>query len=328
MRPLLSLLLASCCLFSQPASSSRVERELDRISRVSGGTAGATAIHLESGRRISLRGGEGFPMASTVKVPIAVQMLTKVDAGEVRLDQMVELQPSDLHPGSGTLSDLFNKPGVALSVRNLMELMLLISDNSATDIVLRMAGGGPAVTGRMKTLGIQGINVSRPTIELIADAIGVDKRDSGVRTIDGFNGLAKQLTPELRAAARAKFEVDPQDTSTPDSMALLLQRLYKGELLNPASTALLLDIMDRCRTGGARLKGLLPADTKVAHKTGSILGTANDVGIMTLPEDAGHVAIAAFVKSSTKTAAEQDRGIAEIARTVYDYFLYSKPDVR
>jgi beta-lactamase class A len=54
-----------------------------------------------------------------------------------------------LHPGSGTLTDLFAQPGVALSVRNLMELMLLISDNSATDVLLRIAGGGDAVKARL-----------------------------------------------------------------------------------------------------------------------------------------------------------------------------------
>ena len=85
---------------------------------------------------------------------------------------------------------------------------------------------------------------------------------------------------------------------------------------------LLLDIMRRCRTGDARLKGLLPADTVVAHKTGTIGGTTNDVGIITLPDGAGHVAIAVFVKASDKDAASRERAIAEIARAVHDYFLF------
>ncbi|HXG65839.1 MAG TPA: serine hydrolase, partial [Blastocatellia bacterium] len=131
----------------------RLEREIARLAEVSGGIVGATAIHLETGRRVSLNGGERFPMASTYKVPIAVQLLTRVDKGEVSLSKMIEVQQSDLHPGSGTLTELFNKPGVALSVRNLLELMLLISDNSATDLVLREAGGAAAVTARMRELG-------------------------------------------------------------------------------------------------------------------------------------------------------------------------------
>lgn len=320
---LAATLLSTLAIHAQNHQSV-VEREIDRISQVSGGIAGATAIHIESGRRVTLRNTDTFPMASTVKVPLAVQLLTKVDNGELRLDQMIEIHEADLHPGSGTLTDLFNKGGLALSIRNLMELMLLISDNSATDVLLRLAGGGDAVTARMKALGINGIQVSRPTLGLISDAIGVPDAQGGPHTIDGYTTRSKAVTPEERASARARFEADPRDTSTPDGMAALLVKLYKGELLKPASTTLLLDIMDRCRTGNARLKGLLPADIKVAHKTGSILGTANDVGILTLPDNAGHVAIAVFVKNSTKSEADKDRGIAEIARSVYDYFLFTR----
>src|SRR6266567_1600934 len=157
---------------SDPALQ-RLEREIARFSAVSGGVVGVTAIHLETGRRVSMNGTERFPMASTFKVPIAVQLLTRIDKGEVKLDQMIDIKQSDLHPGSGTLTDLFNKGGLALSVRNLMELMLLISDNSATDVMLRTAGGAEAVTARMRSLGIEGINVNRSTAQLIADWVGV-----------------------------------------------------------------------------------------------------------------------------------------------------------
>jgi beta-lactamase class A len=83
-----------------------------------------------------------------------------------------------------------------------------------------------------------------------------------------------------------------------------------------------LDIMRRCRTGEARLRGLLPEGTEIAHKTGTIGGTANDVGIITLPDNAGHVVIAAFVKSSQKEVPARERAIAEIARAVHDFFLF------
>ena len=150
----------------------RLQREVVRLSAISGGKVGVGVIHLESGRELFVNADESYPMASTYKVPIAVQLLTRVDSGKVRLDSMVALKPSDLHPGSGTLTQLFDDPGVSLSVRNLLELMLLISDNSATDITLRTAGGGAAVNARLTTLGIGGISVNRPTVELIADAIG------------------------------------------------------------------------------------------------------------------------------------------------------------
>ena len=308
------------------SSLQALERELARVSAVAGGTVGATAIHVESGRRVSLNGGERFPMASTFKVPVAVQLLTRVDKGEVRLDDMITLKRSDLHPGSGTLSGLFNKPGVSLSVRNLLELMLLISDNSATDVLVRLAGGPEAVTARMRALGLDGIDVSRPTLNLIADWAGIEalppEQDYSPEL---FETRQKAVTPEQARAAALRFDADPRDSSTPDSMAALLLKIYRKDLLSASSADLLLDIMRRCQTGEARLKGLLPPGTEVIHKTGTIGGTTNDVGIITLPGDAGHVVVAVFVKGSEKEVPERERGIAEIARAVHDYFLFRPP---
>ena len=305
------------------ASLKRLEREIVRVSEVAGGVVGVSAIHLETGRQVSMNGTERFPMASSFKVPIAVQLLTRIDKGEVKLDQMIEIKQSDLHPGSGTLSDLFNKGGLAVSVRNLMELMLLISDNSATDVLLRTAGGAEAVTARMRALGLEGINVNRSTAQLIADWAGLSNLPPEDQwTPATFRAAFASVKPEEQKAAAKRFDADPRDTSTPDAMAALLERIYRKELLKPESADLLLDIMHRCRTGEARLRGLLPQGTKIAHKTGTIGGTTNDVGIITLPDNAGHVAIAVFVKSSEKDGSARERAIAEIARAVHDFFLF------
>lgn len=280
------MILTLLLLFAADPALDRLKAEITRLAQVSGGRVGASAIHLESGRSVALNGAEMFPMASTFKVPIAVQLFDLIDAGKVTLDQMVEIKPEDLHPGSGILTDLFNKPGVVLSVRNLLELMLLISDNSATDILLRLAGGPEAVSARMRAMGLAGIRVDRPTLGMI------------------------------RALAKPDFDASPEDSATPDDMARLLTIVYRRG-------GLLLDIMRRCRTGDTRIKGLLPAGTVVEHKTGTISRSANDAGIITLPGDAGHVALAVFVKSSTRPAADRDRAIAEIARAVHDFFVFN-----
>ncbi len=310
---------------SSPANDVALERlaqEIARLSKVGGGTVGATAIHIETGRRVSLNGKDRFPMASSVKVPIAAQLLTRVDRGEVRLDEMIAVEAKDLHPGSGTLSELFNKPGVALSVRNLLELMLLISDNSATDIILNKSGGGELVTQRMKELGSDGISVNRSTARLISDWIGVtDLPPEGEWSLDLFEKKYQAVKPEDRQAAAKRFDTDPRDTATPDAMADLLVRIHRKDFLKKDTAELLLDILRRCQTGAARLKGLLPDGTEVAHKTGTIGGTTNDVGIIALP-DGTHVAIAVFVKASEKEIPARERAIAEIARAVHDFFLF------
>src|SRR4029434_2384633 len=100
----LALILSCCALASAQTTAPnnsrvvsdsalpRLEREIARLVKGAGGVVGVTAIHLESNRRVSLNGGDRFPMASTYKVPIAVQLLTRVDKGELRLDQKIQGQ--------------------------------------------------------------------------------------------------------------------------------------------------------------------------------------------------------------------------------------------
>ena len=135
------------------------------------------------------------------------------------------------------------------------------------------------------------------------------------------------LTDSSRAAARSAFDADPRDTSTPDGMARLLEMIWRQQAVSAASSALLLDIMYRCATGAERIKGILPPNTRVAHKTGSLAPgrgvrggvVANDVGIIDLPNGAGHLITAVFVKNADD-AVLADQTIAQIARAAYDYF--------
>ncbi len=118
-----------------------LEQELLRLGALSGGKMGIGVIHLETDQRLYINNKERYPLASTYKVPIAVQLLKRVENGEITLNDMTDVQPKDQHPGSGILSDLLVAPGVKLSLRNQLELMMIISDNSATDICLSAAGG-------------------------------------------------------------------------------------------------------------------------------------------------------------------------------------------
>jgi len=310
----------------QETGAPRLRAEIERFARASGGTVGVSAVHLESGDAISINGGERFPMASTYKVPIAVRLFERVDVGEIDLADMVTLTERDLHPGSGEISQLLNDPGVSLSLLNLTELMLLISDNSATDLVLKAAGGPTAVNARLRALGVNDIRVDRPTIRLIADWSGVELPPEDEWSPQAYRRLSRGVSQDMRAAAAEAFEADPRDTATPDAMTALLRKVWDGDALSDERTAQLLDIMRRCMTGEGRLKGLLPRGTEVMHKTGSIGGTVNDVGIITLPDAAGHVAVTVFIKGSSRTTEQREAAIAEIARSLYDYFLFAVDD--
>jgi len=318
------LLVVSASLAAAAGDSSlaRLEQQIEFVSHATDAVVGMEAVHIETGRTVSVRGAEGFPMASAVKLPIAVQILSLVDEGKLSMETMVSLIPSDLHPGSGRLTELFFHPGVSLSIANLMELALVISDNTAADILLRQAGGPSAVTARMRTLGLTGIRVDRSIAVLVSDW-------QGAKNLPPESQWNKELWDKLYDAvperehlrARRAEMLDPRDTATPDDMTKLLLKVWRREVLTPQSATILLDMMERCQTGKSRIKGLLPQGTNVAHKTGTLGGVADDVGFMTLPGDAGHVLLSVFTKSSNRPEEAAERAIAEIARTVYDYFV-------
>ncbi len=308
---------------SDDASLRRLHTEIERLATGTEGVVGVSVLHLESGAALSLNGDVAFPMASTYKIPIATQLMYRVDAGMLRLDTLIEVTAADLHPGSGTLTALFDDPGVILSARNLMELMLLISDNSATDLTLRLAGGPAAVTRRMHDIGIRGIRVDRPTSSLIADFIGVrGVPENGSVTPDDFTVMVDALPSDSVAAAAERFATDPRDTATPDAMARLLVGIWRAEVVSQASRDTLVDVLERVSTGAGRLRGMLPPDVVVAHKTGTIGATTNDVGIIELPADAGNVVTVVFVKDAPEPIPVRERVIAQIARAVYDYFVF------
>lgn len=314
------LLLVEAAYPAEPA----LETELARLAETSGGTMGLAVVHLESGRNAYLNADESFPMASTYKVPIAASLLQLVDEGTLALSNMIDIGPENLSPGSGTITTLFDDPGLSVSLHNLMEVMLLISDNTATDIILDKVGGGGAVTTRMRAWDLDGIRVDRPTQGIIADYLGLDELPPvSARHRDGYQELFESIPEKDLEAASDAFDKDPRDTATPRDMAGLLAKVWRREILSDGSSALLIDVMERCQTGESRLKGLLPADTVVAHKTGTIGKTTNDVGIITLPDDKGHVIVVAFVKESELEVPERERAIAETARTAHDYFLFT-----
>ncbi|MBI1850266.1 MAG: class A beta-lactamase [Planctomycetes bacterium] len=301
--------------------SDPLSREFARQESTTGGTLGVAVVHVESGRRASWRGGERFPMASVFKLPVAIQVLTLVDRGEISLDRRVTLDEHDLRPGYSPIAASFTGQPVTLSVRELLERMTGDSDNSAADVLVTLAGGPRAVTDRMRALGIDGIDVSRTERELCGDGSGIRELPAHDEwTLARYDALAAAVSPIDRAAAEARYANDPRDTATPDAMARLLLRVQRRDLLEPSSAALLIDWLERSKTGSTMIRAGVPAGTRVGDRSGGMAGTRNDVGIVTLPGGAGHLVIAAFVKASSKEFAEREAVIAKVARRAYDAF--------
>jgi len=253
---------------------------------------------------VALNGDEAFPMASAYKIAIAGKVLAMVDKGEVRLEQMVDI-PLESYVPSPVIADNLIHPGVALSVANLLEIMIVHSDNTATDSLMALAGGPAAVTAWLREIGIEGMSVDRSTAQL-------SEQIQAIMEAAGSPGDSSN-------PAIPEFDADPRDHTTPNDMLRLLILLDVGNVLKPQSRDFLLGVMGRTVTGPGRIKGLLPVGTPVAHKTGTVGGIANDVGFVTLP-DGRRFAVAIFTKSSTTPPADRDRAVAETARVLYDFF--------
>lgn len=271
------------------STSAAFSAAVDAAAREAGGAAvGVTAVHVESGRRLSVRGGERFQMASVFKVPVAIAVLGAAEKGALRLDAEVEIRQSDRRK-VGPLDSEW-KPGMRVTVGRMVDVMLVHSDNTAADKLCALLGGPRAVERDLASRGVTGVRIS------------LDEKGMGA-------AMKKDL---------AAFESGAENGASPDAMAALLARLFRGELLSRASTDRILDAMRRCATGDRRLRAGVPPGTEVRDKTGSVGSCSNDAGILTLP-DGTHLVLAVFTRGGRDGAA-RDAAITRIARAAWRAF--------
>jgi len=313
------------------ATIPELEREVARIAAAAPAQVGVAITHVETQRTAFVNGDEWFPMASTYKIPIALTVLNRVERGSLRLDSLVPLEPADIVPFGSLLTERFGDstdPGVTLSVRRYLELMLVSSDNTATDVLLRTIGGTPAVMARLAELGASNIEVTHTVMELGATWLGFDLPPRSERTVVTMRRLMEQVKPEQVATSSRAFLASHHDHATPRAVAGLLVRIINGNALASKSRDLLLDLMTRDETGKNRLRGFLPPGVKVSSKTGTIQGNAeNDVGVIFLP-DGSHLVVAAYTKNARAEPRVLERVIADIGRTAYDFFAMERNQPR
>lgn len=314
----LTLIMASE-LFA--AETSVVDAEIRRIAASSGGEVGIAAWRLDgAGPRVLLNADQSFPMASTFKIAVAGALLGKVDAGKLSLEKMLPVTPNN-YVESDIIATALIHPGISLSIQNLLELMLTHSDNTATDVLTRTAAGPEAVTAWVRGLEISGLRVDRDTAGILRDFF---KFPNG--TFSEALSAARKADPKLDERGNhpnPAYDNDPRDTATPIAMAELLTKIFISHALSPASTKVLIATMERCHTGDDRIRARLPAGTVVADKTGTLGGSVNDVGVITLPEGKGQVVLAIFIKKSDLPFAAREKVIADLSRAIYDYFLFN-----
>ncbi|MCI4590369.1 class A beta-lactamase [Sphingobium sp. BYY-5] len=306
----------------EQTAQAKLLAEFERFAALSDGTVGIAVRDLQTGETQSFHGDTLFPMASAYKVAVAGRIFALIDAGEVRLDDQLALDPA--LASEGGIVWMFSRPGATLSVEKLLELMLQKSDNNATDVLVARAGGPAAITRFVAKLGVTGLRVDSDTAHLLYRAMGISPLSGSFRqNADAARRADPQIgVRDMRDLPNPAFIMDPRDTSTPSAMLDLITAYESGRALKPDSTQRLFTIMAHCQTGKARIAGMLPSGTAVAHKTGSLNGIGNDVGVVRLP-DGRRFAVVVFVMKDSKGHVARDRVIAEAARAAYDYFLYA-----
>jgi beta-lactamase class A len=322
------MLLAALLWLLAPADTGReaLEARIAVIAPEAGGTVGVCVLHLESGRGASLHGGQALPMASVFKLPVAVEVLRRVDRGALKLDQNVALGPGDMRFHS-VIAEHASAGRATLSIGELLEAMIVDGDNTAADRLLTLAGGPEVITAQLEEAGFPDIRVDRGEAEIAFDFAGVSPPPPPATwSLTVMSKAIDGAPQDSRRAAYQRFLGDPRDTATPDAMVQLLRSVQEGRRLSPESRERLLTLMTKSRTGPQRLRGKLPAGIPVAHRTGtcgdfgSQNACTNDVGIVTLPGGGGHVLIAVFVKGSDRSLEARERAIAQIARAAYDHW--------
>ena len=266
---------------AQGAEDAGLSARLKEICGRAGGECAAAVVHVESGRTASSEGGRRQPLYSVFKLPLAVAVLQDVEAGKLALEQKVRVEPEEAAPGVKANSDLWREASDR-TVRELLEFSIARSDNTSSDKMLELVGGPPVVTERMRALGLRDIEVR-----------------SGVREFL----KSKDAHPNTGSAA---------------DLARLLALLRQGEVLRPENLDVLLGMMGRAVTGLGRLRAGVPPGTPVGDKTGTGPATTNDVGLITLPEGKGHLAVAVLLNGSKLSVEGQEKLTAELARAAYD----------
>jgi beta-lactamase class A len=311
---------------TQSPRMNAVVAEIGHIGKAARGTVGVAAIHLETGRKIAHNANEFFPMASTVKVAVAAKVLDLVDKGQIRITSRIPIKRSELAP-EGPLEDIRWRPGLSFSADDLLEAMITKSDNTSTDVLYRVAGGPASVHAYLQALGLEEIYPARYMRELLRDVLSIPApASSTISLTDQFRRMSpKQASARHAKAYRANpaYDADPRDQAIPTAMLGLLCKIWLEDGVSRSARSILLPMMERTTTGLKRIRGRLPAGTIVADRTGTLAGTVNDIGFITLPDGKGHIAIVVFVKGSKAPFDAREAVIADIAGLVYDYYLDS-----
>ncbi len=315
-----------------------------RLARIQEDFPGELGVHvrdLDSGESVSMRAEEIWYLASGIKVPVAIAVVRAIENGTLALDSRIVLEASDYVDGAGSTNS--HRPGTPLQVDYLVDQMLVYSDNTATDMLIRTVG-----LDRVQAVARELMVESDGAITTLADVrrhlysalhgdafqlsgndlLALRRSAAGSARIDRLAQLlgvsrSQFLMTDLDSAYDAYYASGLNAAPLTD-YAQVLVALAEGRALAPEGTGYVIDVMSRVATGDRRIKAGLPRGTVFAHKTGTQHRRACDFGIALRGDAEGgrRVIIAACTRGAVPLARSEQAlravGAAVAASGVFD----------
>ncbi len=291
MRLLLPLVLASAAL-AQQTPLARLDANIQRVIKSVNATWGIYIKCLETGEEIAIDADRQMDTMSVIKIPLMAEAFRQIGEGKFQLSDRVTLTDAMKQPGTGVIRSL--DAGATLTVKDLLTLMIIVSDNTATDLLYDKVGGTEPVNRLMKEWGL---NSTRAT------------------------GKADVWFKALRAAPNAEaFHREaktPFGLSSPRDMGRLLEKLEKGEAVSKEASNQMLQMM-RGQVYGSRLPRYV-SGYRIPHKTGDFMPyIGNDIGV--LETNSRRVVISVFTANHFGAGDRLEDAIGRVAELAGNYF--------
>ena len=272
-----------------------LRQKIDSILNTKNAIVGVAINGIKTNDTLSINGQRHYPMQSVFKFPIALAILSEVDKGNLSLDQKIDIKKSELLPGLWSPIRKKYPEGATLTIAKIIEYTVALSDNVGCDVLLKLLGKPQAVENYFSSLG--------------------------------FTDFAVEINEETM---QNNWDLQFLNWTTPKEANRILATFYENEdsLLSKESYDFIWSIMKGTKTGKNRLRGQLPEETIVAHKTGwsgkhketGITAAVNDIGIVFLP-NGEYLTISVFVTESKEDFKTNEKIISDISKVAWDYFM-------
>ncbi len=330
-----------------PGWTLKLQSALEAVDARHAGDIGVYVRHLGRDESFSYRADEPWYLASGIKVPVAIAVLRAVARGELALDTRIELRAEDFVDGAGATNH--HRAGSRLRLDWLLEQMIVHSDNTASDVLIRSVGIEAVNAVAAELTDTAGLRITtladvrrlaygelHPSAARLrsADLLALKRSGTGQARVDKLVQLLQIPPRELRQpsldrAFEAYYASEVNSASLVD-FGRMLAALAEGRALDMPETSYLLDLMARVQTGQRRIRAGLPPDARFAHKTGTQHRRTCDLGIATVPAAGtstppARVVIAACARGTGMAAGERAlRGIGA-AVTASGVFVQGPP---